>query len=535
MTFEVRVAGAAPAAPRRRTAEHADTSLDDSAKLDPNATPPADWKAYDPALAPAPGGREHQLTLTATEGSWRSRPGSSSRCGASRARSPARPCGAASATCSPSTLVNDPGTSSGLDRLPRVQGRLERRDAHHQPGEQLVYQFEAKHAGAYMYHCGTAPTLHHIGNGMYGAIVIDPPNLAKVDHEKYLLVSPSCTWDRRPARVAAQDAERELGRGGVQQRHPVQVPADRGRAGPAGAGLGAGHRPLGEQRLPHRRDRLRHHLQGGGTCCAPARAGAAPGCWTCSPPRAASSSSPSTSRACTRSSPTSSPTSPRAPLACSRPVRSRPPAPVTDTEEEAAAWPICVPATWGWSCPACWSPRRRRSPGALTGCAGWRRPGPGGGAALAVRGGPSAPGARTGRPVATAPDAYLNAGRAGQGGPVDPGDRQPERRLPGRLDRLRQPLRGGRSRRPGAQRLLRVVTPGAVGRCDVEWHYLDVVRAVRQATGIPLAVKLSPYFSSLANLAGQLVEAGAMGWCCSTASTSPTWTSRPWRCGRRWS
>ena len=46
---------------------------------------------------------------------------------------------------------------------------------------------------------------------------------------------------------------------------------------------------------------------------------------------------------------------------------------------------------------------------------------------------------------------------------------------------------------------------------EVEWHYLDVVRAVRRAIAIPLAVKLSPYFSSLANLAGQLVEAGAGG------------------------
>jgi len=46
---------------------------------------------------------------------------------------------------------------------------------------------------------------------------------------------------------------------------------------------------------------------------------------------------------------------------------------------------------------------------------------------------------------------------------------------------------------------------------EVEWHYLDVVRAVRQAIGIPLAVKLSPYFSSLANMAGQLAEAGADG------------------------
>jgi dihydroorotate dehydrogenase (fumarate) len=46
---------------------------------------------------------------------------------------------------------------------------------------------------------------------------------------------------------------------------------------------------------------------------------------------------------------------------------------------------------------------------------------------------------------------------------------------------------------------------------EIEWHYLEVVRAVRQAIAIPLAVKLSPYFSSLANLAGQLAEAGADG------------------------
>jgi dihydroorotate dehydrogenase (fumarate) len=52
--------------------------------------------------------------------------------------------------------------------------------------------------------------------------------------------------------------------------------------------------------------------------------------------------------------------------------------------------------------------------------------------------------------------------------------------------------------------------PGQSGS-DVEWHYLDVVRAVRRATRLPLAVKLSPYFSSLANMAGQLVEAGADG------------------------
>jgi nitrite reductase (NO-forming) len=58
-----------------------------------------------------------------------------------------------------------------------------------EPGEELVYQFRAEHAGAFMYHCGTAPALHHIGNGMFGAIIIDPPVLAPVDHEFVMLQS----------------------------------------------------------------------------------------------------------------------------------------------------------------------------------------------------------------------------------------------------------------------------------------------------------------------------------------------------------
>jgi dihydroorotate dehydrogenase (fumarate) len=53
-------------------------------------------------------------------------------------------------------------------------------------------------------------------------------------------------------------------------------------------------------------------------------------------------------------------------------------------------------------------------------------------------------------------------------------------------------------------------SPG-LGGSEVEWRYLELVRSVRQAIGIPLAVKLSPYFSSVANLARQLVEAGANG------------------------
>ncbi len=46
---------------------------------------------------------------------------------------------------------------------------------------------------------------------------------------------------------------------------------------------------------------------------------------------------------------------------------------------------------------------------------------------------------------------------------------------------------------------------------DVEKMYLDIVREVTKSVDIPVAVKLSPYFSSMSWMANQIVEAGAKG------------------------
>jgi nitrite reductase (NO-forming) len=43
------------------------------------------------------------------------------------------------------------------------------------PGESISYTFTPQYAGAFLYHCGTAPLLLHIGSGMYGAVIVDPP------------------------------------------------------------------------------------------------------------------------------------------------------------------------------------------------------------------------------------------------------------------------------------------------------------------------------------------------------------------------
>ncbi len=46
---------------------------------------------------------------------------------------------------------------------------------------------------------------------------------------------------------------------------------------------------------------------------------------------------------------------------------------------------------------------------------------------------------------------------------------------------------------------------------EVERRYLDVLRAVKTAVRIPVAVKLGPYFSAVGHMARQLVDAGADG------------------------
>jgi nitrite reductase (NO-forming) len=59
------------------------------------------------------------------------------------------------------------------------------------PGEELEYRFTATRAGVWMYHCSTMPMSMHIANGMFGAVVIDPPDMPAVDHEFLLVQSES--------------------------------------------------------------------------------------------------------------------------------------------------------------------------------------------------------------------------------------------------------------------------------------------------------------------------------------------------------
>jgi dihydroorotate dehydrogenase (fumarate) len=57
----------------------------------------------------------------------------------------------------------------------------------------------------------------------------------------------------------------------------------------------------------------------------------------------------------------------------------------------------------------------------------------------------------------------------------------------------------------------RVAADADVTGSDVEETYLRLVAAVRAAVSIPVAVKVGPFFSSMANMARRLVDAGADG------------------------
>jgi nitrite reductase (NO-forming) len=58
------------------------------------------------------------------------------------------------------------------------------------PGGESVFTFRALNPGLYVYHCAVAPVPMHIGNGMYGLILVEPAEgLPRVDREFYVMQS----------------------------------------------------------------------------------------------------------------------------------------------------------------------------------------------------------------------------------------------------------------------------------------------------------------------------------------------------------
>jgi nitrite reductase (NO-forming) len=183
MIMSITVAGAA--APAAATGTPAASN---DAKIDPTATPSADWVPRDPTLPPAPSGTLHEVAFDATEKLMEVAPGVTQMMWTFNDQVPGPILRGKVGDTFRITLTNKGTLGHSIDfHASKVAWNDEMRTI--QPGESLVYEFTATSSGIFMYHCGTAPTLHHIGNGMYGAVIIDPPDLKPVEKEFVIVQS----------------------------------------------------------------------------------------------------------------------------------------------------------------------------------------------------------------------------------------------------------------------------------------------------------------------------------------------------------
>jgi nitrite reductase (NO-forming) len=154
--------------------------------LDPMAIPDDGFTPHDAELPPLGKGRVHRRTLTVTEVEREVAPGVTQRLWTYNGTTPGPALHGRVGDVFEITLVNDGTIGHSVDFH---AGALapDRPMRTIPPGETLVYRFRATRAGIWMYHCSSMPMSAHIANGMFGAVVIEPPDLPEVDRS-YLLV-----------------------------------------------------------------------------------------------------------------------------------------------------------------------------------------------------------------------------------------------------------------------------------------------------------------------------------------------------------
>ncbi|WP_101790759.1 multicopper oxidase domain-containing protein [Nonomuraea indica] len=159
---------------------HTGAGLDLGAPMSPG------WKPYDPVLPPAPGGGTHEVEIRVKETEQEVAPGVRRTVWTFGGTLPGPTLRGKVGDVFVVTFVNDGTIGHGIDFHAGAlapDGPMRTID----PGQRLTYRFRADRAGAWLYHCSTMPMSHHIAHGMYGAVVIDPPELKKVDREFVLV------------------------------------------------------------------------------------------------------------------------------------------------------------------------------------------------------------------------------------------------------------------------------------------------------------------------------------------------------------
>ena len=176
--------------PRRPRRDGADTESAEHPSPDLMAEPGPGFSAYDARLAPASTSRTHRVRLVVTETQAEVAPGVRQTRWTFGGTAPGPVLRGRVGDTFLVTLVNDGSIGHSIDfhAGALAPDRPMRTIA---PGEELLYRFTATRAGIWMYHCSTMPMSMHIANGMFGAVIIDPPDLAPVDEEFVLVQSES--------------------------------------------------------------------------------------------------------------------------------------------------------------------------------------------------------------------------------------------------------------------------------------------------------------------------------------------------------
>lgn len=160
-----------------------------AAQWDAQAAPPADFQARDATLtALPPGTRTHRLTLPVTEQVMPVAPGVHQQRWRFGGTAPGPTLHGRVGDRFEITLINagDQGHSVDFHAGALAPDQPMRTIA---PGQRLTYTFTATRAGAWMYHCSTMPMALHIANGMFGAVIIEPPGLEPVSRTFALVQS----------------------------------------------------------------------------------------------------------------------------------------------------------------------------------------------------------------------------------------------------------------------------------------------------------------------------------------------------------
>lgn len=161
--------------------------------LDFMAAPPKGFKAHDAALPPLLPGTVHHITFTVRDTDTEVAPGVKQTLWTydEDGRPGAMPGPVLHGKLGDTFvihLVNDGTMGHSVDfHAGALAPDLPMRTIN--PGQSLDYTFTATRSGIWMYHCSTMPMSAHIANGMFGAVVIDPPDLAPVDKQYVLIAS----------------------------------------------------------------------------------------------------------------------------------------------------------------------------------------------------------------------------------------------------------------------------------------------------------------------------------------------------------